>query len=86
MPIYTFLDTKTNKEFTEMMSNQERIEYLKENPDVTQVLSTLHVGDPMSLGVRKPDAAFQKHVIGRIKDRVPGNNMSYSRYNIPKEV
>ena len=37
MPIYTFTNTKTGKEFTEMMTIAEMEKYLKKNKDVHQV-------------------------------------------------
>ena len=35
MPTYTFYDKKTGKEWDDMMSNSEREEYLKDNPNIS---------------------------------------------------
>lgn len=62
MPSYTFTDS-TGKEWTEFMSLSEREDYLKNNPDVQQVLYPTPLLDPTSLSVKgvknKPDSGFR---------------------------
>jgi hypothetical protein len=59
MPTYTFLNTKTKKEFDITMSISERDKYVSENPHLQQVLKTMNVVDPTRLGIQKPDNGFR---------------------------
>jgi len=43
MPVYTFLNKKTNKEFTEMMTISEMEDYLKKNKHITQVINSINI-------------------------------------------
>ena len=43
MPVYTFLNKKTKKEYDEMMSIAEMEEYLSKNKHITQVLKGLNI-------------------------------------------
>jgi len=43
MPIYTFKNTKTGKEFDDMMSIAEMEEYLSKNKHISQVLKGLNI-------------------------------------------
>lgn len=43
MPIYTFRNKKTKKEWDEMMSISEMETYLEHNPHVEQVLKSLNI-------------------------------------------
>lgn len=87
MPIYTFRNTKTNEEYTEMMSISSKEKYLQENSHIEQVITVPNFADAVSLGVTKPPADFQKHVLGRVK-AMPGANKNTieKRWTIPKEV
>lgn len=57
MPTYSFLNNKTGEEFTEFMSISELDNFLKENPDIVQLVN----GAPMLVsGVnQKPDQGFR---------------------------
>lgn len=57
MPTYSFLNNKTGEEFTEFMSISELDNFLKENPDIVQLVN----GAPMLVsGVNhKPDQGFR---------------------------
>jgi hypothetical protein len=48
----------------------------------------MNVVDPVGIGVTKPPADFQKHVLGRIKEAVPGTSKKAieKRWHIPKEI
>lgn len=60
MPNYTFLNTTTGETFTEIMSISEREEYLKANPNIQQqIVSAPSLGDPIRLGLKKPDNGFR---------------------------
>lgn len=66
MANYTFLDTKTNKEFDISMPISEYDAYVENNPHLQQVLSAPAIADPTRLGLRKPDSGF-RDVLKRIK-------------------
>ena len=44
------------------------------------------IGDPVRLGILKPPADFQKNVIGRMKESIPGNTLGKSKFSIPREL
>lgn len=88
MPTYDFLNEKTGKMFTEVMTISEKEDYLKKNKHIKQQLSFPFIGDSVRMGVTKPPADFQKHVLGRIQDKVGKKNATgmNRRYTIPKEI
>ena len=43
MPTYTFINTKTNKEHTEMMTISEMETYLEQNPHIKQAIKSLNI-------------------------------------------
>ena len=43
MPTYTFINTKNNKEHTEMMSIAEMEEYLSKNKHISQVIVPINI-------------------------------------------
>ena len=43
MPLYTFKNTKTGKEFTDMMSISEMESYLKKNKHVKQQITSVNI-------------------------------------------
>jgi hypothetical protein len=60
MPTYRFLNNDTSEEYVEFMSISEREEYLKNNPNVVQLLNGApSVGDSVRLGLRKPAESFR---------------------------
>lgn len=67
MANYTFLDTKTEKEFDIDMPISELDDYKAQNPHLEQIISRAPaIADPTRLGLRKPDAGF-RDVLKRIK-------------------
>ena len=60
MPIYSFIDTETGEEFTDMMSNSDREQFLLENPHIQQVLSSLNIVS--GVGGIKTDGGFQDNL------------------------
>lgn len=86
-PVYSFEDQETNEEFELQMSYEELKQFLVDNPKVNQTFR-MNIVDPMGIGVTRPPADFQKYVLGRIKDKVPGasKNALEKRWHIPKEV
>ncbi len=60
MPTYTFLNTNTGEQLTEIMSIAEREEYLASNPHIQQqIVSAPSLGDSIRLGLKKPDNGFR---------------------------
>lgn len=86
MPIYTFESKKTGEQFNATMSIADRESYLEENTDVFQVLTCLNIGDPIKLGITKPDSAFRKHVLGKVKHHHPNAPNLERRYTVEKEI
>lgn len=75
MPEYKFLNKKTNKEYLLFMKISERDQYLKDNPDVEQLVHGFPgLSDPVKLGRKKPDQGFRE-VLRKIKKQNPGSNM-----------
>lgn len=55
MPTYSFQNNETQEEWTEVMSIAERDSYLKNNPNITQIITNAPaLGDPVRLGLVKP--------------------------------
>lgn len=86
MPFYTFRNKNTGEEFTEMMSMSSREKYLAENSNIEQVITGLNIADSVSIGVTKPPADFQKHVLGRVKQMPGASAVANKRWGIPKEI
>lgn len=74
MPLYEFIDTKTEERFERFMSISSREDFLKENPHIHPILSAPPLVDPVSIGVRKPDQGF-KEVLQRIDKLTPGSKL-----------
>lgn len=60
MPTYTFRNKKTEEVFDKIMSYNSRQEYLEQNPDLEVIMGAPAMGDPVRLGVRKPDSGFNE--------------------------
>ena len=85
MPNYTYKNKVTGEEITVNMTMAEHDTYLDDKPDWEQMILVANFVDPVSIGVPKPPADFQKGVIGRMKEKVHGNNLNRSKFNIPRE-
>lgn len=85
--IYSFEDNDTGEEFTLEMTYDELKEFLENNPNVSQTF-VMNIVDPMGIGIIKPPSDFQKYVLGRVKETVPGAEKSVieKRWHIPKEI
>jgi hypothetical protein len=59
VPNFNFLNTKTDEEFTDFMSNSEREQFLSDNPHIQQIPSLTSIVDMTRIGMKKPDAAFR---------------------------
>lgn len=79
MPTYTFLNTDTGESFTEIMSMSEREEYLASNPHIQQqIVSAPSLGDPIRLGLRKPDNGFRD----RLKEIKKAHSRGFTRSTV----
>lgn len=87
MPTYSFHDTETDEEFEIQMSYEELKQFLVDNPKVNQSFR-MNIVDPVGIGITKPPADFQKYVLGRIKETVPGaqKHVMEKRWHIKKEI
>ena len=70
MPIYTFLNKKTNKEYDEMMSIADMEEYLKKNKHITQVIKGLNIISGASGITNKTDGGWKEN-LSRIAEAHP---------------
>lgn len=76
MPNYTFRNKRSKKEFTRFMSVSDREEYLKDNPNMEQILtSAIATVDAHRLGRKKPDDSFRE-ILKEIKKKNPGSNIN----------
>lgn len=83
--IYSFIDTETQEEFEVEMPYEQLQPFLDANPNLNQTFR-MNIGDPIRLGVTRPDAAFQKYVLGKVKETNPLGGAVERRYTIPKEI
>ena len=73
MPIYTFKDKKTGKEFDEMMTIAEMEEYLSKNKNITQVLKGLNIVS--GVGSIKQDGGWKDN-LSRIAEAHPNSPLA----------
>lgn len=73
MPIYSFKDTETGEEFDKMLKLAERESFLKDNPNLQQIITgSAPLIDSARLGRAKPDQGF-RDLLSSMK-----NNKSYT--------
>jgi len=70
MPIYTFEDIKTGKEFTEHMSIAEMEEYLLKNKHIRQVIMPINIVGGISGITHKNDQGW-KETLSKIAEANP---------------
>ena len=76
MPIYTFYHEPSNIEWDEMMSNDEREQYLKDNPEVSQIPGGFVVAGDHIMGVGpKVDGGFNERM-EQIANSHPGSPLA----------
>jgi formylmethanofuran dehydrogenase subunit A len=85
MPSYNFRNKITGEEWSDFMSISEKEEYLEKNPDITQQLTQINIGDAVRMGFEKPPSDFSKYVLGRVKEKNPLGNVERKFGNIPRE-
>jgi len=70
MPVYTFEDIKTKKEFTEHMSIAEMEEYLLKNKHIRQVIMPINIVGGISGITHKNDQGW-KETLSKIAEANP---------------
>ena len=70
MPVYTFEDTKTGKEFTDYMSISEMEEYLSKNKHIRQVIMPINIVSGVSGITHKNDQGW-KETLSKIAEANP---------------
>lgn len=76
MPTYTFRNKETGETFEEFMSISGRDVYLEKNPHLeTLITGAPSLGDPVRLGVTRPDSGF-KEVLQKIHEKTPGSRLN----------
>ena len=76
MPTYTFFNEKTGVEWDVMMSNAEREQYLKDNPEVSQIPGGFVVAGDHIMGVGpKVDGGFNDRM-EQIANSHPGSPLA----------
>jgi len=92
MPTYVFKNTETNEIEEFAFSYTKLDEFKEQNPHLERYHSVENL-PVMSDGIRlstpgtgKPDSTFEKYVINRIKESVPGNTLGKShKTKAPRE-
>ena len=62
MPTYTFINTKNNKEHTEMMTISEMETYLEQNPHIKQAIKSLNIVGGVSISFRQ-DGGWKDNLV-----------------------
>ena len=70
MPIYTFYNKRTKKEFDNMMSISEMEEYLNKNKHITQVIKGINIVASVGNRTMKTDSGFNE-VLSKIGEAHP---------------
>ncbi len=92
MPTYQFLNKETNEleEYTFSYKKLDEFKQLNPHLETYHSVDSLPVfGDGLRMSVPKagqPDARFEREIIGRIREKVPGNNLARThKTKMPRE-
>jgi len=89
--IYTFLNKNTSEIEEHTMRLAEYDEFKLNNPHLERCFTADGIpglGDGMRMdtpGTGKADSTFEKYVINRMKETIPGNTMSGHKTKMPRE-
>jgi len=76
MPTYDFRNKETGEILEKRMKISEKESWLKDNPEYEYVmLGAPSIGDPIRLGLRKPDQGFRE-VLSKAKEAHPRGNIN----------
>jgi len=78
MPIYTFYNKKTKKEFDEMMTIAEMEEYLSKNKHIRQVLKGLNIVASVGNRTMKTDSGWND-TLSKIAEAHPQSALAKER-------
>lgn len=91
IPRYDFLNKDTGEVEIHTMSYTKLDEFKESNKHLERYfaaedLPVMSDGSRLSTpGIGKPDSSFEKYVIQRMKDTIPGNTMSGHKTKTPRE-
>jgi len=91
VPTYVFKDVNTGDLSEHVMSYTKLDEFKTQNPHLIRHMTSdnlpiLSDGSRLSVpGTGQPDSTFEKYVIGRMKETIPGNTMSGHKTRGPRE-
>lgn len=90
MPTYDFLNKNTNEIETHVMKISELDNFKENNPHLERYIGEAPIlGDGVRMnvpGVGQPRMDFERGVIQRIKEKVPGNNLHRThKTKLPRE-
>ena len=86
MPIYTFYNKRSKKEWDDMMTMSEMEEYLAKNKHITQVLQPINiVSGVQGMGTYKSDSGWKDNM-SRIAEAHPNSPLAarYGKKDIKK--
>ena len=75
MPIYTFYNKKTKKQFDNMKTIAEMEDYLKKNKHISQVISGINIVASTGERTGKTDAGWKEN-LSRIAEAHPRSNLA----------
>ena len=75
MPVYSFENTKTGKEFDKIMSISEKEEYLNTNTHIKQVLNRINIVGGVSGMSYRQDQGWKEN-LSRIAEKHPTSALS----------
>jgi len=76
MPTYNFRHRETGEIIEKLFKIADREEFLEQNPQYESVmLAAPSLGDPIRLGIRKPDNGFRE-VLAKAKEAHPRGNVN----------
>lgn len=92
MPRYDFKNKETGDIVEHTMSYTKLDQFLLDNPNLerfhsSEYLPVMADGGRMSVpGIGQPDGRFEREIIGRIKEKIPGNTVGQShKTKMPRE-
>jgi hypothetical protein len=89
--IYPFYNKNTGQVEEHIMRLAEYDQFKLDNPHLERYFAAEHtasLGDGMRMdtpGTGKADSTFEKYVIQRMKDTIPGNTMGGHKTKMPRE-
>tara|TARA_Y100000768_G_C23944987_1_gene667105 strand:- start:773 stop:1081 length:309 start_codon:yes stop_codon:yes gene_type:complete len=73
MPTYSFKNTKTGEEFTELMGISEKEKYLKKNKHIQQMVTSINIISGTGYNSRIKNDSGWKELQSKIAERNPGS-------------